>query len=57
MKELYRKLLTEVQTEHQSNLENPLSRILIIDGLNTLMYDLKAEKNVSNKVKQISVEL
>lgn len=28
-----------------------------IDGLNTLMYDLKAEKNVSNKVKQISVEL
>ena len=28
-----------------------------IDGLNTLMYDLKAEKNVSSRVKQISVEL
>ena len=47
MKELYRKLLTEVQTEHQSNLENPLSRILIIDGLNTFIRSWTTTPNMN----------
>jgi DNA polymerase I len=47
MKELYRKLLNDVQTEHQSNLENPLSRILIIDGLNTFIRSWTTTPNMN----------
>ena len=38
MKELYKKLLNEVETEHESNAHRVRNgRVLIIDGLNTFI--------------------